>query len=1009
MGTHAKPRFWRACRLYFRRFRIAVWFTVFVLLSISVYLNQVGLPDFVKRPLLDKLRQRGLTLQFSRLRLRWYQGVVADNVRFASADEPYAPQMTLQEIQVLINFRALLHRQIQVDSLVFHKGRLVWPVGQTNQQPRDLTVDNIETRLRFLPNDMWALDHFTARFAGAHLQLSGMVTNASAVRQWKFVQGTQPSAASAAALQTQLRGVADALERIRFSTPPDLVFELHGDARDLQSFGLALLIAAPDAQTPWGTLDQGRFSARLFPGSTNGLSRAEIIVEAAHAQTAWATLTNLFLHLKLQSKLQEPDRVECELKIKAHGAETEWASAGPTLVEAQWVHSPTNPVPLSGVGQLQTGNVKSQWGAAKRLFLKGRLSPPLRAGGPNTDASWGWWTNLSPYRLGWECHVSELQAPEIECQTVDCAGNWEAPLLNVTNVELSLYRGHLTAHADLDVATRSLYLGLNSNFDPKNLGSVLPKDGREWLEQFSWEQAPLVQGDVSLVLPAWTNRQPDWRAEVLPTLLLAGQFDLPRGGVFQRKLELTAAHSHLSYSNRTWHLPDLTVARPEGRLVLEHRADELAKTFYWHAVGAVDVRCVRPFLAEEPARAFDLLTFTQPPSLDFEIWGQGRDNARIGARGQLTLTNFTFRGESLSELQTRFEFTNHLLKFFGPQARHAEQEAGAEGLTVDLDAHLIYLTNGYSTMDPGIVCRAIGANVAAVIAPYHFLRPPTARVHGTIPLRGEEGADLYFDLEGGPFHWWKFNLPHVAGQVHWAGQFLTLSDIRAEFYGGQAAGVARFDFRPQPGTDFQFALGATNVQLHALMNALSGETNHLEGALNGAVSVTRANDVSWHTVNGFGELNLRDGLLWDIPLFGIFSPVLNGLSPGLGNSRASAATCSFVITNGYVFSRDLDIRSTAMRLKYRGTVDLESHVNARVEAELLRDVWAVGPVVSALFWPVSKMFEYKVSNTLSDPKMDPVFIVPRLVLFPLHPFRTLKNLFPENSAGTSTNFPALPK
>jgi len=39
-----------------------------------------------------------------------------------------------------------------------------------------------------------------------------------------------------------------------------------------------------------------------------------------------------------------------------------------------------------------------------------------------------------------------------------------------------------------------------------------------------------------------------------------------------------------------------------------------------------------------------------------------------------------------------------------------------------------------------------------------------------------------------------------------------------------------------------------------------------------------------------------------------------------------------------------------MRLEYRGTVDLEGQVNARVEAQLLRDVWGVGPIISSLFW-----------------------------------------------------------
>ena len=128
MATRTKSRFWRICRVYFRRFRIAVWLVVLALVATFVYLNQVGLPGFVKKPLLENLRARGLDLQFSRLRLRWYRGLVAENVRFGRAGEPLSPQFTIQEAQVRLNHRAMTRLQLQVDSLMLRQGRLVWPL-----------------------------------------------------------------------------------------------------------------------------------------------------------------------------------------------------------------------------------------------------------------------------------------------------------------------------------------------------------------------------------------------------------------------------------------------------------------------------------------------------------------------------------------------------------------------------------------------------------------------------------------------------------------------------------------------------------------------------------------------------------------------------------------------------------------------------------------------------------------------------------------------------------------
>ena len=200
---------------------------------------------------------------------------------------------------------------------------------------------------------------------------------------------------------------------------------------------------------------------------------------------------------------------------------------------------------------------------------------------------------------------------------------------------------------------------------------------------------------------------------------------------------------------------------------------------------------------------------------------------------------------------------------------------------------------------------------------------------------------------------------------------------------------------------------ATNALLQPLMTDLFLKTNHLEGRLSGTLVVTNANTADMQSWNGHGDLNLRDGLIWDIPIFGIFSDVLNGMVPGLGSSRASAGTCTFVITNGVIRSDDLDIRSTGMRLQYRGTLDFQGQVNARVEAGLLRDMPLVGPVVSTVLWPVTKLFEYKVTGTLGDPKAEPVYLIPKVMLLPFqlpfHPIRTLKGLLPEDLGSSRTN------
>jgi uncharacterized protein YhdP len=281
-------------------------------------------------------------------------------------------------------------------------------------------------------------------------------------------------------------------------------------------------------------------------------------------------------------------------------------------------------------------------------------------------------------------------------------------------------------------------------------------------------------------------------------------------------------------------------------------------------------------------------------------------------------------------------------------------------------------------------------------------------VEGVIPMRDARDADLHFDLEGGPFEWWKFKVANVKGHLDWVGETLALKNVQTEFYRGTAAGDAQFDFRNhEQGTAFRLNLVANDADLHLLMNDLSEKTNRLEGSLTARLSITDANSADLHTLQGSGRLNLRNGLIWEIPIFGVLSPALDSISPGMGSSRANEGSASFVISNGVARSDDLEIRAAIMRMQYWGTVDLANKtVDARVRAEPLRDMWAVGRVISFALWPVSKMFEYKITGPLNAPKNEPVFLIPKVVLLPFHPFRVMKDLFPEQSESSQTQGPA---
>ncbi len=121
-------------------------------------------------------------------------------------------------------------------------------------------------------------------------------------------------------------------------------------------------------------------------------------------------------------------------------------------------------------------------------------------------------------------------------------------------------------------------------------------------------------------------------------------------------------------------------------------------------------------------------------------------------------------------------------------------------------------------------------------------------------------------------------------------------------------------------------------------------------------------------LKGDGDLEIREGILLQLPLFGIFSRILNEISPGLGQAKATSARATFTLADRSVKTEDLLVEAGAFTLKSSGTVGLDGALDFRVETQILRQV----PLLNIASAILGKIFEYKVGGTLSDPSYRPV-------------------------------------
>ena len=1048
MKASAPSRLRRFGRLLWRCVRTGLVLLLLFVAAAAVYMNQFGLPEAAKRRVVAGLRAEGWEVEYSRMRLHGLRAILAENIYFQRANETGGPQLFVEEAEFVLNRAAIRNLDLELDALFLRGGRLLWPLQATNQTPRTLALTGIRGEVRFHPNALCELRDFTAEWHGVQLKVTGALTNAADVRFWK---SASPSVRPTRTTEELLHDWAAQLDMVHCAPGSSLAGTLHGDARARVFFadwqlklpavrspwgtGTNVVLAlgaqaatAPEGvlharaqlraeqpNTPWGRSHTVELSAQFDATTAQAWpSNATLQLQLETAETIWGTAANL--QLSADVALSPTDRSVATVKLNAvaQSFSNQWLQAGSARLKWQSGLLATNLSLLQGEAQIDGVHLKTDWGGAREaqasvewnnpatniLFAAGVTNPAARFATIQSN----WWTLLQPVALRWRSRVTGLTTPQVRDAECALTAHWQAPEAVVDSFEATLFGGHLNFTAALNATNGVARFNVASDVDAQQGAPLLATNTRRWLAQYSWEQAPKFTAHGQWTVPGWTNVinrfSGDTNAPPIPwadaesTLQLAGTLQSGPGAF--RGVTFTSAQATLTHTNEQWFLPRVLCLRPEGELEFSYIEDGRTMDYRFDLRSRIDPLAMKPLVNEaEARRGFELFQFTETPWIEGQLCGRWRDASRLGLAVRIAATNFSFRGEPVREFRAKVSFTNDLVTGDSAFVRRAEGQAEVPLIVCDLNREKIFLSNAVSTLDPQAVARAISDKARRTLVDYQFATPPAVKVNGVVDLIARRNEhDLHFEVDGAGFRWRNFRLPRLAGQVDWVGDFLALTKLRGEFYGGGMTGFARFDFTPETSTDFSFSTSVTNASLPALLGDISVRTNRLEGVLSGELTIAAANtarDTSWQ---GEGRVRLDDGLIWDLPVFGVFSKISNRIIPGLGNSRAKEASATFIITNSVIRTHDLRVHATAMRMQYKGSVDFATRVDGRMEAELLRDVPGLGVLFSKVFWPVTKLFEFRVTGTLDDPKVEQLYLVSKLVLLPFHPIRTLKELFP---------------
>ena len=1040
-----RPRslLWRAVFTSFKWCRISILLLIFTVIILGLFLDHVGLPDWLERRVEDQFRANGWEIKFSKLRLRWYRGVVAEGLHLQRTNALAGPSLFLQTAEFRLNWRALRDRTLETDGVMLKGGRFLWPLPSTNRPQRTLVLEDVAGELLFKPNDIWELKFIEATVLNTHVRFRGDITNASLIRDWKL--SGRPSDAPSEPASQWHRFLSEA-EKVRFTGQPELSAIFSGDARDWRTFDAKLKFTAIAVDSPWATGTNVNLAIDLLPPPrTNDAPRIDLKATAGQTRTRWASATNLDLKLVFEPSFAGAYPTNSLLLLELQGADTPWGKAGRVFTEARSNPSETNSALKETRADVTIEGFSEQDFSVRRARITATLAHPPESFLPATaQTAWTFhdlespaatsqWVRvttklelpaqdkfrLSATNLAWFDRIANLPfnagvtlsntaISELQLPFVDLMARWQFPEFRLDSggqLETDSAKALITLHTE----SREVAFQVRGTLDHRRAAGFIGTNASVWAESLSFTSAPtsFVQGQFTL--PSLTSSKVAWQRDVLPTLKMAGAVRISAGSF--RDVPFTSAMFPVTLTNLTWGIDGTSLTQSNGAVSISGAGNQATGDFHFGIRSDLDLLTLRPaFASPAVGRVFDYFEWKTAPRLDAELRGNWTNAEALHAAANVTFSNTIFRGQSLDSVTARVVYSNQLVSILTPVVIRKDEWGTADGIAFDLATERLYFTNAIGKIMPRVITRAINPKVDSLIEPYVFEAAPDAKTHGVIPLSKEDnGEDVRFDVAGGPFHWQRFHLEKVKATLFWRGNTLAITNVTGRWHGADVEGSAFFTFNPQTVGDlFSFHVKVEGVDLRRILKDLQPDrTNRTEGRVTGELFITSADTHDWKSWEGYGHARMTNGLLWDIPLFGVFSPLFNTIAPGLGNSRARDASMTYRITNSVILTKDLEIRATAMRMNYKGTVDFDQKVDGGMEADLLRDLPVLGYLISKVLWPVTKVFAYEITGTLNDPKTKEKYLIPQALLAPLHPIKTLKDIF--NPEPEPAPKPAAPK
>lgn len=653
--------------------------------------------------------------------------------------------------------------------------------------------------------------------------------------------------------------------------------------------------------------------------------------EGADPRAPHAEIRNLHAHIYFppeQIYVSQADGVFCGIRISATGQLIRRNENQPSkeITEEEW---------LRRLRTLQrVVSELSQFKFSERPHLQIKFSGDV--------------AELESARVEGTLEAGPFQRGNYQVRRLTLAGEFVDQALSIRQCELQDDRGSLSANATWRRSANEVQFQARSSLNLRPL-----------LESFGLRR---VVADVKFFAPprfevSGTARlgegQPHWQA--------IGHVALEPFSY--KAISFLGGNAEFSWDGERTMVRDVHLRHQSGELV--GRLLDAPNDFRIDLSSTVDPNALRDLAPLDLREFINDWDWPHLANVQLVIRGSSASPVTWKGDGTLQMGRGRFRGVGFNSAASNIHFGDGAVAY--ENFRVQREEGIVTGTFVyDFAHHETRISNVVSSVRPSEAISWVDPTLVKVVTPYKFQKPPTVITNGVYQFRGGKNTRIEISVDSAAGMNYVFlgkTLPfdRIKSKLLLTDDQLQISELSGAIFSGSVQGSADISLAKND-QRYRATITVDQVDFPRLTD-LYFKYKTSTGSMNGRYDWAGTGSDA-RSMSGKGKVEVRNGDVFAIPLFGPLSDILNKLMPGVGYRVARKANMSFTINDGVIRTPDFHVDGGVFGMVGQGNAHF---LDDKIDFDVRIDASGAGVFLTPLY----KFFEYKAEGSLKKPDWHP--------------------------------------